>query len=170
MGLTALKMDQKLCSKAGCWGCPVRQCLLREYKSRWLLFPWKTVRKVFPILQWVLGSWWAIQNLFLVSQLSVNLHPQMLLTEKGIQEQRVLGVMKGDNGCVSHLAARQRWRGGNQGGGDLIRWRCVEETATSPWWTGMDNASLSPRQSLSQPRIPEQPLSSCNKQDEVLSL
>lgn len=32
---------------------------------------------------------------YAASQLSVNLCPQMLLTEKGIQEQRVLGVMKG---------------------------------------------------------------------------
>lgn len=75
------------------------------------------MRKVFPILQWVLGSWWVIRNLFLVSQLSVNLHPQMLLTEKGIQEQRVLGVMKGGQWlcvtfvCKAEMEGQQSGRG-----------------------------------------------------------
>lgn len=104
---------------------PIRQHLLRVYKSRWLLFSARRGEKsVFnPSVgtKLLLGHLEPIYGIaYTASQLSVNLCPQMLFTEKeGIQEQRVFGVpRREDMDCMLCSAARQTEieEGRNRGG------------------------------------------------------
>lgn len=130
MGLKGLKVGRRGASEQGnrevAAESPLRQCLLRAYKSRWLLFSaGRSEKSVFnPSVgtRLLLGHLESIYGIaYTASQLSVNLCPQMLFTEeKGIQEQRVFGVTKGEGmDCVLRSAARQlEMEGGRNWGGE----------------------------------------------------
>lgn len=105
MGLRGLKVGRRGALEQGngeiATESPNRQCLLRAYISRWLLFFHGSEKNVFnPSVgtRLLLGHLESIYGIaYTASQLSVNLCPQMLFTEKnGIREQRVFGVRKGE--------------------------------------------------------------------------
>lgn len=135
---------------------PNRQCLLRAYESRWLLFSAERSEKsVFnPSVgtRLLLGHLESIYGIaYTASQLSVNLCPQMLFTEK--KEFKSRGCLEWRSGrawtaCHVQLWDSEKWREAGIGEGKVpIKWRCVGRWAVRPRWRG-NNASTGPSQKL----------------------
>lgn len=172
MGLKGLKVSRREASEQGNGEVaaenPIRECLLRVYKSRWLLFcAGRNEKSVFsPSVgtRLLLGHLESIYGIaYTASQLSVNLCPQMLFTEKkGIQEQRVFGVMKGEGmDCVLCSAVRQLGAEGgrNRGGEGPNQMKvCWGDQLLGQDGVGTMLAQV-PARSSSQARFQEDPIS-----------
>lgn len=96
----------------------IRQHLLRVYKSRWFLFSWEGPRKVFSIVQWVLGSCGVIWTLFMVLLILHHSFQSICVPKCCSQKKKEFksrGYLERWSGrtwtvCYVQLRDRQKWR------------------------------------------------------------